>query len=101
MAPDQMLMQSPMAATLVRDGKTITAFLRWILIGIKALIDENTSVAVNCPEDVSISVQRSGNIVPSVHIIKLDAELEVLLDNVFDGNGCLDDHIARMGKLSE
>ena len=90
-----------MAATLVRNGKTIAAFLRWIFIGIKALIDKDTSVALNCAEDVSIAVQRPGNIVPNVHIIELNAQLEVLLENIFDGDGGLDDHIARMGKPSE
>ena len=43
--------------------------------------------SVDRPEDVGFAVRRTRHVVTGVHVIELDPEFEVLLDDVLDGDG--------------
>src|ERR1700731_5176047 len=92
---EQVAMQAPMPAALVGERETIAAFLRWVLLWIEALVDHDAPIVEeNCSKDVGIEA-RTRHAEQLVGVVELDAELEVLLNNVFDGDRRRDDDAAR------
>ena len=96
-------MMPPVAAALMCQGETIAAFLCWILLGVETLVDndaflvkEHRAQYVGTLPEVWAG---AGNAKQVVSVVVLNAELEILLNNVFNGDGWLDNQAARMSEL--
>ena len=96
-------MKPPVTAPLMCQGEAITAFLVRVLFGVETLVNDNPLfIEKYRAQDVgALAEVGAGNTEQTMGIVELNAELEVLLNNVFDGNRRFDDDIARMGKLCE
>jgi hypothetical protein len=55
---DQVLMQPPVTAALMRQSEAIAAFAYRVLLGIEAFVDEDAAVAVDRAENVGLPVFR-------------------------------------------
>ena len=79
-------MQSPVSAALMREREAITAFLRRVLLRVEALVDHDAPIIEeNRAEDVGIETEAGTRHAEQlVGIVELEAELEVLLDDVLD-----------------
>src|ERR1700737_1049957 len=83
---EQMTMQTPMPTSLVGERETVAAFLRRVFLWIEALVDHDAPIVEeNCSKDVGIEA-RTRHAEQLVGVVELDAELEVLLDDVFNGD---------------
>jgi hypothetical protein len=98
-----MTVQPPMAAPLVRQREAITAFLRRVLLGVETLIDDDaTVIEPNHPEDVGIKTEAGARHAEQlVHVVELDAKLQMLLDDVFDGDRRRNHDVARPRIISQ
>ena len=82
-------MQPPVSPALMPERKAIAAFLLRVLFRIEALVDHDAPISdEDRAEDIGIG-SRAWHAEQFVGVIELDAELQVLLDDVFDRDrGC-------------
>ena len=87
-----------MTTTLVRQSETIPAFHRRIFFWIEAFVDHDPGlVEEDRAEDVRVEARtRTRNAEAAVGIVELDSELQVFLDDIFDGNRRCDHNAARL-----
>ena len=77
-------MQTPMTTTLMGKRETVAAFLHRVFLWIEALVDHDAPISdEDRAEDIGIG-SRAWHAEQFVGVIELDAELQVLLDDVFD-----------------
>jgi hypothetical protein len=87
---EQVTMQSPMSTALMRKREAIATFLRRFLLRVESLVDHDASVVKeNGAKDIGVGA-RARHAEQFVGVIELDAKLEVLLDDVIDGDRGLD-----------
>ncbi len=88
-----------MSAAFVGERETIASFLGRIGIGIEALVDHDPLlVEVDGAENIGIEPDaRTRNAEALVHVVELDADLQMLFDDIVDRNWCFDRDAARMG----
>ena len=93
----------PVTAPLMCQGEAITAFLVRVFFGVETFVNNNPLfIEKYRAQDVrALTEVGAGNAEQTMGIVELNAELEVLLHYVFDGNRRFDDDIARMGELCE
>src|SRR5688572_5302060 len=78
----------------------IAAFPRRVLLRIEALVDHDTTIIEeNRAEDVGIAA-RARHVEQLVGVVELDAKLQILLDDVIDGDRRLDNDAACVRILS-
>ena len=96
-------MEPPVSASLVAERKAKSAFHRRVFLGIEALVDHDALVVKeNRAENVgTLAPVKAGarNAEQPMGVVELNAELEVLLNNVLDGNGRFDNEATRLRKF--
>jgi hypothetical protein len=87
---------------LMRQRKAKSAFLERVLLRVKALIDYDAMfIEVDRAENVRIAFGIARNSEHSMGVVELDAELQMLFDDILDGDGRFNDNTSRLGKLSQ
>lgn len=71
-------------SALVSEREKKTAFAHRVPVWVEKLVDDDTPVTVDGAEDVGLPTFRPRDIVAGVKVVELNAELEVLLDDVLD-----------------
>jgi hypothetical protein len=80
-------MQTPMPAAFMGQCKTVTAFLRRVLLRVEALVDHDPAlIEEDRTKNVGVALGITRNTEQLVRVVEVDAELEVLLDDILDGN---------------
>lgn len=85
-----------MPTTFMGERETVAAVLRRVFFWIKALVDHDAPVVEeNCSKDVGIEA-RARHAEQLARVVESDAELEVLLDDAFDGDRRRNDDATRV-----
>jgi hypothetical protein len=85
-----------MSATLMGHSIEVAALLRRVLRGVEAFIDHDPGlVEEHRAEDVGVEAGPR-HTEQAVGVVELDAELEVLLDDIFDGDRRGDGNASRL-----
>jgi hypothetical protein len=99
---EQATMKAPVPTALVRQRKAKSAFLERVLLRVKALIDYDAMfIEVDRAENVRIAFGIARNSEHSMGVVELDAELQMLFDDILNGDGRFNDNTSRLGKLSQ
>jgi hypothetical protein len=83
---EQVAVQAPMSTALMGHRVKGAALLRRILLGVEAFVDHDPGlVEEHRAENVGVEVG-TRHTEQAVGVVEFDAELEVLLDDIFDGD---------------
>jgi hypothetical protein len=93
----------PPASGLVRERVAISALFRRVCVRVKAFVDHDPLlIEEHRPDNLRIETKaRTWNAEKPTQVVELDAKLEVLFDNVVNGNRRLDCKLPRMRILGD
>jgi hypothetical protein len=76
-----------MTTPFMGERETIAAFDPRGFFWVQALVEHDSGlVEKHCPKDIGATLGIARNAKQPVGVVELDAELEVLLDDIFDGD---------------